>query len=113
MKKLLFNILFFIFLTGCFQSTAMVGPGITYVSTGNYPQALGAFLTNKALEKETGMQAHEHIAKKVVEQHAKKQDKVINKELSVLLENNIKNKQLLILLENNIKKTKKKIRNLN
>ena len=47
--------------------------------------------------------------KKVEQQHVKKQDKKINKELSVMLENNIKNKQILILLENNIKKTRKKL----
>tara|TARA_B100000029_G_scaffold360306_1_gene353234 strand:- start:3767 stop:4069 length:303 start_codon:yes stop_codon:yes gene_type:complete len=100
MKKLLLNILFFIFLTGCFQSTAMVGPGITLVSSGNYPQAFGAFFTNKAVKEETGMETHEYLAKKVEEQRAKKQDKRINQ-------------QLLIMLESNIKKTQQKIIELN
>ena len=109
MRKVLFNILILIFLSGCFQNTAMIGPGITLVSTGNFPQAFGTFLTNRAVENETGLQAHELIVKKVEEQHVKKQDKKINKELSVMLENNIKNKQMLILLENNIKKTRKKL----
>ena len=113
MKKILLNIVVLIFLSGCFQSTAMIGPGITLVSTGNFPQAFGAYLTNKAVEEETGLQTHEFIAKKVEEQHVKKQDKKINNKLSVLLENNIKNKQLIILLENNIKKTRKKIIKLN
>ena len=106
MKKILLNIVVLIFLSGCFQSTAMIGPGITLVSTGNFPQAFGAYITNKAVEEETGLQTHEFIAKKVEEQHVKKQDKKINNKLSVLLENNIKNKQLIILLENNIKKTR-------
>ena len=109
MKKILLSIVVLIFLSGCFQSTAMIGPGITLVSTGNFPQAFGAFVTNKAVEEETGLQTHEFIVKKVEEQHVKKQDEKINNELSVLLENNIKNKQLIILLENNIKKTRKKI----
>ena len=113
MKKVLFNLLVLIFLSGCFQSTAMVGPGITLVSTGNFPQAFGTFLTNVAVKEETGMQTHEFIAKKVEEQHVKKQDKKINQELSFLLEKNINEKQLLILLENNIKKTRKKIIKLN
>ena len=113
MKKILLNIVVLIFLSGCFQSTAMIGPGVTLVSTGNFPQAFGAYLTNKAVEEETGLQTHEFIAKKVEEQHVKKQDKKINNKLSVLLENNIKNKQLIILLENNIKKTRKKIIKLN
>ena len=109
MRKVLFNILILIFLSGCFQNTAMVGPGITLVSTGNFPQAFGTFLTNRAVENETGLQTHELLVKKVEQQHVKKQDKKINKELSVMLENNIKNKQILILLENNIKKTRKKL----
>tara|TARA_Y100001970_G_C13976314_1_gene720803 strand:- start:60 stop:398 length:339 start_codon:yes stop_codon:yes gene_type:complete len=109
MKKLFFNIFILLFLTGCFQSTAMVGPTMTLVSTGNVTHALGAFVTNKAVEEETGMQTHEFIAKKVEEQNIKKKDSRINKKLSVMLENNLKNKQLLILLENNIKSTKKKL----
>ncbi len=107
--KIFLNLLMLIFLTGCFQSTAMVGPTMTLVSTGNMGQAFGAFVTNKAVEEETGMATHEFIVKKVEEQQIKSKDKKINKELSVLLENNIKNKQLLLLLEKNIKKTRSTI----
>ena len=107
MKNIFLNILLFIFLSGCFQSTAMVGPTMTLVSTGNFSHALGTFVTNKAVEEETGLQPHELIVKKVEEQQIKNKDKKINKELSAMLENNIRDKQLLILLENNIKKTRK------
>ena len=106
MKKLYLGIFVITFLTGCFQSTAMVGPAMTLVSTGNAGHAFGTFLTNKAVEEETGMQAHELIVKKVEEQQLKNKDKRINKELSVMLEQNIQNKQLYILLENNLKKTR-------
>ncbi len=106
MKKLFLNILILLFLTGCFQNTAMIGPAMTLVSTGSTGQAFGSFLTNKAVEEETGMQAHELIVKKVEEQKLKNKDKRINKELSVMLEQNIQNKQLYILLENNLKKTR-------
>ena len=107
MKNIFLNILLLIFLSGCLQSTAMVGPSMTFVSTGNFSHALGTFVTNKAVEEETGMQPHEIIVKKVEEQQIKNKDKKINKELSVMLENNIRDKQLLILLENNIKKIRK------
>lgn len=107
--KIFINLLMLIFLSGCFQSTAMVGPTMTLVSTGNMGQAFGAFVTNKAVEEETGMATHELIVKKVEEQKIKSKDKKINKELSALLENNIKNKQLLLLLERNIKKTRSTI----
>ena len=107
MKKLLLNLFFLIFLTGCFQTTAMVGPTMTLVSTGNFGHALGTFVTNTAVEKETGMQTHQLLAKKVEEQHIKQEDSKINEKLSIILKNNIQNKQLVILLQNNIKKTKK------
>ena len=109
MKKIFLSIFALLFLTGCLQSSAMVGPTMTLVSTGNVGQAFGAFVTNHAVEKETGMQTHQLLAKKVEEQHIKKKDEMINGKLSAMLKNNIKEKQLLILLENNIKKTKKKI----
>ena len=91
----------------------MIGPGVTLLSTGNYPQAFGAFVTNKAIEEETGMQTHQFIAKKVEDQKLKNKKKKIPKGLFNLVENNIKNKQLLILLEKNIKKTHKKLGDVN
>ncbi len=109
MIKLFLNFFIFIFLTGCFQTTAMVGPTMTLVSTGNISHALGAFATNKAVEEETGMQTHEFIVKKVEEQQIKSKDNKINREISEILENNLENKQLVILLQNNIKKTRNKL----
>ena len=58
------------------------------------------------------MQTHELIAKKVEEQKIKNKKKKIPEGLFTLVENNIKNKQLSILLENNIKKTHQKITDL-
>ena len=109
MKKIFFSLFAATFLTSCLQSTAMIGPAMTLVSTGNASHALGTFITNKAVEEETGMQTHELIAKKVEEQQIKSKDIKINNELSSLLENNIQNKQLVILLQNNIKKTRNKL----
>tara|TARA_B100002019_G_C21093585_1_gene509858 strand:- start:160 stop:498 length:339 start_codon:yes stop_codon:yes gene_type:complete len=109
MKRLFLNFFILTLLSGCFQSTAMVGPTMTLVSTGNVSQAFGAFVTNKAVEEETGMQTHEFIAKKVEEQQIKNKDNKINQELSKILETNLENKQLVILLQNNIKKTRNKL----
>ena len=110
MKKLFLSLFILNFLTGCIQSSAMVGPTMTLVATGNASHAFGTFITNKAVEKETGMNTHEILVKKVEEQKIKKKDEKINTKLSVMLENNIKNGQLLILLENNIKKTRNKLK---
>ena len=43
------------FLSGCVQSTAMIGPSMTLVSSGNLYQAGVSYGANKAVEKETGM----------------------------------------------------------
>ena len=112
MKKLFFSLFAATFLTGCVQSTAMIGPAMTLVSSGNASHAFGTFLTNKAVEEETGMQTHELIVKKVEEQQIKNKDLKINKELSAMLERNIEDKQLIILLQNNIRNTRKEL-NLN
>jgi|TARA_B100000929_G_scaffold284521_1_gene266896 hypothetical protein len=96
MKKVLLNIIVLIFLSGCFQSTAMIGPGVTLASTGNISQAFTTYLTNKAVEKETGMQTHQFIAKKVEEQKMKNKRKNIPEGLIILLENNLKKTRSII-----------------
>tara|TARA_B100000073_G_C23367614_1_gene425540 strand:- start:91 stop:429 length:339 start_codon:yes stop_codon:yes gene_type:complete len=112
MKKIFLSLFAATFLTGCLQSTAMIGPAMTLVSTGNATHAFGTFVTNKAVEEETGMNTHELLVKKVEEQQIKNKDLKINKELSVMLERNIEDKQLIILLQNNIRNTRKEL-NLN
>ena len=60
-----------IFLNGCFQTTALVGPGITLATTGNIVQAGIQYGANKAIKKETGKDALSHI-KDAVENNSKK-----------------------------------------
>ena len=52
--KLYFIFLSFIFLSGCFQSSALLGPGMTIISTGNVVQAGFHYGANTAIKKETG-----------------------------------------------------------
>ena len=65
------------FLTGCFQTTAMVGPVITLASTGNVSQAGITFLTNKAIKDETGMNTLEFVSNKIDERKNKKKPVII------------------------------------
>ena len=90
-KKIFFFIGILIFLNGCMQSTAMVGPTMTLVSTGNIYQAGLTLGANKAIENETGMTASEHLNKKI-----KKKNK----------ENKFE-KKLLALIKSNYEKTRK------
>jgi len=52
--KLYFILLSFIFLSGCFQSSALLGPGMTIISSGNVAQAGFHYGANTAIKKETG-----------------------------------------------------------
>ena len=86
-----------LFLTGCFQSTTMVGPAITLASTGNVSHAGFAYFTNKAVKKETGMTATEYVAT-ILEENNEESDK--NKKLD---------EDLIFLVKTNFQKTRNKI----
>jgi hypothetical protein len=64
--KVFFLIQISISLSGCIQSTALLGPGITIATTGNVMHAGLQYGANKAIEKETGKDVITHL-KDVVE----------------------------------------------
>ena len=66
-KKIHSLVLISIFLSGCIQSSALLGPGITIATTGNVMQAGLQYGANKAIEKETGKDVITHL-KDVVEE---------------------------------------------
>ena len=93
---LLFALLFV--LNGCIQSTAMVGPAMTLVSTGNITQAGFTFSANKAVEKETGMQAHEYLSKIIEENNFNSANSnQFEQNLSALLVSNFEKTRKIIL----------------
>ena len=70
-QKIYFLAIIFIFLSGCIQSTALLGPGVTFATTGNIFQAGLQYGANTAIKKETGKDALSHV-KDVVENNSKK-----------------------------------------
>ena len=96
-KKIFIYFCLSLFLTGCFQSTTMVGPAITLASTGNLSNAGFAYFTNKAVEKETGMTTTEYVAT-ILEENNEESDK--NKKLD---------EDLIFLVKTNFQKTRNKI----
>ena len=90
MKKILVFIVSGLILSGCAQSTAMLGPAITLASSGNVSQAGLTFITNKAVEKETGMDTVSFVSNK-------------------LEQNSSKNRKFRKLVETNFEKTRKKL----
>ena len=92
-------------MTGCYQSTAMVGPAITLASTGNVSQAGLAYITNKAVEKETGMTTTEYVSS-ILEKKTKKTKKnEIHEELMILVQTNFEETRKKLLLQNQSKIT--------
>ena len=78
--KILFILSFLIFLNGCLQTTAMLGPGLTIATTGNVLQAGFQYGANSVIEKETGKNTIEHFQDAVSNQSKNKkfQKKFIN-----------------------------------
>ena len=50
-----------IVLSGCVQSTALLGPGLTVITSGNILQAGFQYGANTAIKKETGKDPFNHM----------------------------------------------------
>ena len=64
--KIYFLIVFSICLSGCVQSIALLGPGVTIATTGNIMQAGFQYGANTAIKNETGKDVLTHL-KDIVE----------------------------------------------
>jgi len=104
-KKIVLYFCISLFLTGCYQSSAMVGPVITFASTGNVSQAGLAYITNKAVEKETGMSTTKYVSTILEEKNKKNKNKKINEELMILVKTNFEETRKKLLLQNQSKIT--------
>jgi hypothetical protein len=93
-NKIFIYIVTVLILSGCAQSTAMLGPALTLVSTGNVSQAGVTFITNKAVKKETGMDTVSLISSTVEKRSFKHRNRKFNKLVEANFE---KTRQKLIL----------------
>ena len=84
-KRIFLYIVSIGFLSGCVQSTAMVGPAITIATTGNISQAGLTFFTNKAVKEETGMDTVTYVSKKIEKKQAETK---IRRDFKKLIETN-------------------------
>ncbi len=123
-KNIILYLVLSLFLTGCLQTTAMIGPAITLASTGNISQAGMTFFTNKAIKNKTGMNTLEFVSNKI-DEGKKIKNKAIKDETGIntleLVSNKIdegKNKKqvddnfninnnFIILVKNNFDKARK------
>ena len=70
--KIFFIFFTLIFLNGCLQTTALLGPGITVATTGNVLQAGFQYGANSVIEKETGKNTFQHFQDAVENQSKNK-----------------------------------------
>jgi hypothetical protein len=73
--KIFFIIFSLIFLNGCLQTTALLGPGITVATTGNVLQAGFQYGANTVIENETGKNTLEHFKNAIDSQKKNKKFK--------------------------------------
>ena len=94
-KKIYFLVLISMLLTGCIQSTALLGPGVTIATTGNIMQAGLQYGANSAIKKETGKDALTHLKDAVEEEQ---DNQKLNKKIRNFTQNTIDRvkKKLLI-----------------
>jgi hypothetical protein len=84
--KIFFLFLSTLILSGCAQTTALLGPGITMVSTGSIMQAGFQYGANTAIKNETGKDTITFI-KEAVEEDQKKRK--FNKNFTAMVEKRI------------------------
>ena len=61
MIKKLISILLLMFLTSCAQNVAILGPTLSYVSTGSVGHAIMSGVINTGVKHETGKDVSEHV----------------------------------------------------
>ena len=84
--KTFFVIFILVILSGCIQTTSLLGPGITVATTGNVLQAGLQYGANTALKNETGKDVLTHIKDTVDE---KNEEKKLHVKLKQLIESRI------------------------
>ena len=96
-NKIFIYIVTGIILSGCAQSTAMLGPAITLASTGNASQAGITYITNKAVERETGMDTVSFVSQKFEQKNSKTR---LRREFKKLVETNFEKTRQKLILQN-------------
>ena len=94
--KISFISLNLIFFSGCVQSTALLGPGVTIATSGNIFQAGLQYGANKAIKNETGKDALIYVKDAVENNNKQKKFEIKFKKL---VENRIQNTRRKLSLD--------------
>ena len=90
--KIYFLIVISISLSGCIQSTALLGPGFTIATTGNIMQAGFQYGAHTAIKNETGKDVLTHLKDVVEEEQENKKLESKIKEIATTTIEKVKKK---------------------
>ena len=99
-KNTIIGIFLLFFLNGCAQSTALLGPAYTLVSTGNLYQAGLSYGSNHAVKNITGKTPTENVKSLVDNKKKKIEEKEKQDEFFALVKSRIEKTSKIIQLAN-------------
>ena len=99
-KKIILTLSSFFLLNGCIESTALLGPAITGMSTGSIYEASLSYGASHVIKKETGQSTVEHMTE-ILEPINKKKEKKLKAEFIELVENRVKLTREKLFLNDN------------
>ena len=94
LKKIIAGLFLLLFLNGCVQTTALLGPAYTLTSTGNVYHAGLSYASNHAVKKITGKSITENI-------------KILANNKKIIVKEVENNEEFFILVKSRIEKTSK------
>ena len=99
-KKIISGFFLLCFLNGCVQSTALLGPAYTLVSTGNDYQAGLSYGSNQAVKKITGKSTTENIKSLIDNKEIEDEEEENYEEFFALVKSRIEKTSKIIQLAN-------------
>lgn len=109
MKKVILIALGVLFLSGCVQTTALLGPSVIGAQSGSVYKASLQYATSYMIKKSTGKSTSEHAISLIQEPIKIRKEKRIRVGLTKLLEQHIATTRAANLLNQHIFTTRKKL----
>jgi len=100
LKKIFAGLFLLIFLNGCVQSAALLGPAYTLASSGNIYQAGLSYGSNQAVKKITGKSPTENIQNLVDNKKKKIKEEEKQEEFFALVKSRIEKTSKIIQIAN-------------
>ena len=100
LKKIIISAFAIVFLTGCLQNTAFLGPAVTVASTGNVYQAGLSYGSSKVIKKMSGKTPTENVKSFLDNNNNTVKEEEVHDEFFVLVKDKIEKKSNILNLAN-------------